>query len=216
MTVDIQSSAKRSILCVLPNERHRPALELALSKYQLTIVPNALEAVRAHNAGSYDAYVLDYWLPDWSGPSLCRQIRQTEAHAPICFYSTAEGDDQRKRALRAGATVFLHAAGGAEILAAKIRTLLHVSDTQSLHARVEGERAVQEELQRRANIVVEQSGHARQRAQDAVQRSARVRAQKAFINAGGSLATFNRWWNGTWETAQANQRVLNERAGQTS
>ncbi|HYC46371.1 MAG TPA: response regulator [Burkholderiales bacterium] len=199
--------AKRTILCVQPNEDVRPALELALVKYDLVMVSCALDAIREHNAAAFDGYVLDYWLPDWSGVALCRQIRQTEPHAPICFFTAAERDEQKRRALRAGANVFLHFSVGAPALAARLRTLLHVADSQSLHARVEEERAIQEELMRRAAAARQVADGARERAAAAMERAVQTRARKAFVEAGGNLATFERWWAQSYAGAAANVRI---------
>jgi DNA-binding response OmpR family regulator len=204
--------AKRSVLCVQPNEDFHPALRLALSKYRLVMAPNALEAIRALNSGAFDAYVLDYWLPDWSGVSLCRQIRQTDPHAPICFFSSADSPEQKKRALRAGAQAFLSAPDGAAALTAKLRTWLEYADLSAMRAKIDEEEAVQQELQRRAAVAVSQSDHARQRARDAIERAAQIRARKAFIEKGGTQATFERWWPQTIASALANHQASTERS----
>src|SRR5687767_5293988 len=93
------SAAKRRILCVQPVREHHRPLQHYLAPHQLQIVQTGLDAVRAYNAGAFDAYILDYWLPDWSGLSLCRQVRKDDPHAPVVFFSSAEGEDQRKRAM---------------------------------------------------------------------------------------------------------------------
>ena len=69
---------RRSVLCVQPNADHQAALRLALARFELRLVPNALEAIRALNAGAFDAYVLDYWLPDWGGPADWKAAFQRE------------------------------------------------------------------------------------------------------------------------------------------
>ena len=199
--------AKRAILCVQPNVDSHPTLELALSKYRVVMTSCALDAVRQHNAGHFDAYVLDYWLPDWSGVGLCRQIRQTEAHAPILFFSAADRDEQKRRALRAGANVVLHVSDGAQVLASRLRTLLHTADTQNLRARIDEELAIQDELTRRAAIAIRASTHAREQAAAAIERSAQARARKAFADAGGTLATFERSWGQIYAAALAAMRV---------
>jgi DNA-binding response OmpR family regulator len=171
------------------------------------IVPSAFEALRAHNAGHFDAYVLDYWLPDWSGVGLCRQIRESEPNVPIVFFTAADRDEQKRRGLRAGANVFLHVTDGAAMLASRMRTLLQVSDTRSLQARVEEERVIQEELSRRAAVAMSASEHARERAALALERMTKVRASKAFVEAGGCLAMFERWWGQMYAGVGANTRA---------
>jgi DNA-binding response OmpR family regulator len=201
------AAAKRRILCVSPVREHHPSLNLHLAKYRLQIVQTGLDAVRTYNAGAFDAYVLDYWLPDWSGLSLCRQIRKDDPFAPVVFFSSAEGDDQRKRAMRAGADAYLLASAGAEPLAAEVNTLLRFADVRGLRAKVEEELAIQEELKRRAALAVERTDHARALAAQALERAARARAQKAFMESGGTLGNFGRWWPQVFGSVSANHRL---------
>lgn len=187
------TSAPRRILCVQPVREHHRGLQYTLAPHHLQITHTGLDAVRAYNAGAFDAYILDYWLPDWSGLSLCRQIRKEDRHAPVLFFSSAEGDDQRKRAMRAGADAYLLASAGAEALAKELMTVLRYADVRSLSAKVEAEQAVQAELERRAALLAERSDLALVRA-EALERAAKSRAQKAFTEAGGTLGHFSRWW----------------------
>jgi DNA-binding response OmpR family regulator len=208
---DPTSFAKRSVLCVQPNEDYHPALRLALSKYRIVMVPGALEAIRTLNAHSFDAHIIDYWLPDWSGSSLCRQIRQSDPHAPIVFFAEADGAEQKKRALRAGADAYVHAPDGTSVLATKLRNLLEQADLRAMRARIDEENAIQLELQRRAALLISQSEHAKERAALAAQRAAQARARKAFIEAGGTLATFHRWWPQSFGSALANHHASGNR-----
>jgi DNA-binding response OmpR family regulator len=204
---DATPLVKRSVLCVQPNEDYHPALQLALSKFRMLIVPNALEAIRAVNGGSFDSYVLDYWLPDWGGVSLCRQIRQSDPHAPVVFFTAADSPEQKRRAMRAGAQGYIFAPDGAVALGNKLRTLLQHGDLRAMRAKLEEEQAVQAELERRAALAIEQTAHAQERAAEALQRIAQARARKAFLEAGGTLATFDRWWPQTFGSAVANHRA---------
>ena len=197
--------AKRSVLCVQPKEDFHPSIELALSKYRVVIVHNAMDAIRAMNDGHFDAYVLDYWLPDWNGPALCREIRQQDPHVPICFFTGAEGQDLKKRALRAGAQGFLSAPDEAWVLAEKLRNWLQYADLAALRAKIDEEHAIQHELERRATVAIAASEHARERAREAMERVVQLRARKAFIDAGGTLATFQRWWPQIRASAVANR-----------
>jgi CheY-like chemotaxis protein len=213
------AGAKRRILCVQPVREHHRPLQHYLAPFQLQIVQTGLDAVRAYNAGAFDAYVLDYWLPDWSGLSLCRQVRKDDPHAPVVFFSSAEGEDQRKRAMRAGADAYVLASGGAEALSTELSTVLRYADLRSLRAKVDEERAIQEELERRAALVIERSKVAQARAAEALERVARSRAQKAFMEAGGTLGHFGRWWPQVFSSVTANQHLAaagESRAGGTS
>src|SRR5687767_5563291 len=91
---------ERSVLCAQPDMQRQEELKDAMQPWRVVTVANAFEAIRMSNAEAFDAYVLEYWLPDWSGVALCRHIRKTDPHAPICIYSRIETDEQRKRAKR--------------------------------------------------------------------------------------------------------------------
>ena len=70
-----------SVLCVEPDAGARECLHGALADYDCSFAVNAYEALRALHSQPFDAYVLDYWMPDWSGPLLCREIRKHDPHA---------------------------------------------------------------------------------------------------------------------------------------
>jgi CheY-like chemotaxis protein len=208
MLIDEQAPlAKRSILCVQPNEEYHPALRLALSRFRTVFAPNALEAIRVMNSEFFDAYVLDYWLPDWGGASLCRQIRMSDPHTPILFFTAAHSPEQKRRAMRAGAQGYVLAPDDASTLGSRLRSLMQYADLRAMRAKLEEEQAVQVELERRAALAVSLTQHARERAAQALERAACARARKAFVEAGGTLATFQRWWPQTFGSAVANHRV---------
>jgi DNA-binding response OmpR family regulator len=205
MPLDEQTPVgKRSVLCVQPNADYHPALRLALSKYRTVLTLSALDAIRAFNAASFDAYVLDYWLPDWTGAGLCREIRKSDPHAPICFFTQAESSEQNKRGLRAGAQAYVSAPEGATALAAKLRTLLGDVDVRALQAKRELEQVVREEVERRAVLALDATEHARERVAKALERAAYTRGRTVFVDAGGTIATFERWWPQVFGSVLAN------------
>jgi len=184
----------RAVLCVLPNaEIQRFALSV-LCDFRMTVTATAIDALRWMHSGIFDAYVLDYWLPDWTGPSLCRDIRRHDPHVPICFYTTAMAPTHRARALRAGASAFLEAPTEGAALSRRLHVLLDRADAASLHAMAEGTRVIQEELERRATAAAAQANVAIRKAQAAIERAAKIKARKAFVEAGGASAHFARWW----------------------
>ena len=197
-----ESGVRRSILCVQPHTDLHATLEHALATYRVVIVPSAMEAIRAMNAAAFDAYVVDYWLADWTGVGLCRHIRKIDRHAPVVFFSSAEMDLQRKRAVRAGATAFVCASDGSDALAATLRTALRDADANSYEARLEAGHAIKDEVQRRATLAIEPSEQAHARAAEALERAAHLRAQKAFLKTGGTLANFDRWWPQAFESVR--------------
>jgi DNA-binding response OmpR family regulator len=171
---------------VQPKEAFYAPLRFALASYGLLLVRNAFEAIRALNARAFDAYVLDYRLPDLSGVSLCRQIRQSDPNVPICFFTSSDGRDAKSRAARAGAQAYVSAPYDANALAVKLPALFQRVDVTSLHARLEEENVAHEEIRRRSSAAVRQSEQLRARASKLLERAVRVGAQSAFLKAGGN------------------------------
>ncbi|HYC45601.1 MAG TPA: response regulator [Burkholderiales bacterium] len=151
------------------------------------------EALASINSSAFDAYVLDYWLPDWSGVSLCREIRKDDPHVPICFFSKATSDDAKKRALRAGADAFLTIPLEPHALHSRVETLLASRRSSLVRAENEARRAIRSEFERRAAAAQLLSAHSTASGESA-KRSARAKAMRAFLEAGGTRATFDRKW----------------------
>ena len=180
------------------------ALQRALESYDVIVVCSALEAIRRFNASAFDAYILEYWVPDWSGVQLCRAIRRADPHVPIIFCVCATSEDQKRKALRAGADAYLSVSSGFRALREKIDSLIQTAELRNTGAKAVEERVILEELRRRVTGAVSESQRARAVAPAAGERVAKLKAQKAFVEAGGTRAYFERFWRVTFQTAVAN------------
>jgi DNA-binding response OmpR family regulator len=194
-----------SILCVDDDAEARFLFNQLLSDYKIVFAQNAFEALRSANSGSFHAYLLDYWLPDWSGPSLCRELRTIDPHAPILFCTAAARDTDRARGLRAGANAYLCKPLDPDMLRGKLRTLLTLSQMESLQAKIEEERVIQEELERRLADTRKRLELANSLIASSIERTARSRAYKAFIEARGTRAHFDEWWPAIYGSARSNR-----------
>jgi DNA-binding response OmpR family regulator len=194
------------VLCADAHAESRDWLQEVLGGFRLTFAPTGFEALRQIYKHSFDAFVLDYWLPDLAGTSLCREIRKVDPHAPIVFCSTARREQEQLRALRAGASAYLCKPCGPDALNSRLRAFLTASDLKSLHARVAEEAAVQDELERRRADTLERGAAASALAAASIERTARARAYRAYIAAQGSRARFDGWWPNVFQSATANRR----------
>jgi DNA-binding response OmpR family regulator len=195
---------RKSVLCVDEDVETRALLKLALPDFELVFASNAFEAIRAINSRAFDGYVLDYWLPDWAGPALCRDIRKLDPYAPVVFCTGAARDQDRARALRAGANAYLVKPVDPCDLRARLRGLLSLADAESLHAKIAEEEAIQDELQRRVAHLRERAQAANRLSAQSFERIARIKAYKAFMEGRGTRAHFDRWWPQVFQSAQAN------------
>jgi DNA-binding response OmpR family regulator len=198
----------QSVLCVGNDRETQAMLRDVLSDYEVVFAENAFEALRNVNSGSFHGYVLDSWLPDWSGPALCRELRKIDPHGPIIFCSAAVGDNDKARALRAGANAYLCKPVDADVLRAKLHAFFTLAETGSLQAKIEEQRVIQEELERRLANVSAQLATANALIAASIERTARSRAYKAFIEANGTRAHFYSWWPQVFEDARKSTRDL--------
>ena len=191
MVSDLRS---RSILCVQRERHSSDQLCEMLSQHECVIASSAYEALRGTRP--FDAYLLDSQLPDWAGPALCREIRKRDPNSPIVFCTDATGRQDRLKALRAGASAYLCKPIDREVLTTKLDALFRCSDVESLHAKSDAERAVDEVimLQRAATPRRMDADRYDDDTERTLERAARGRAYQAFIESGGIRVNFDCWW----------------------
>jgi CheY-like chemotaxis protein len=201
-------STSQSVLCVDPDKEVRALLSELLSEHHPTFVDNAFEALRELHSRAYDAFVLEQRLPDWTGVDLCRQIRRHDPHGPILFYTGAARVEDRARAMRVGASAYLCKPVNPHRLRSELHVLLELATLESLDARFEAERATQDELARYDAKGLMGAGGATQTIARSMERTARLRASRVFLNSGGTRANFERWWPSLFAAALAHYQLL--------
>ena len=194
----------RRVLVVDGDPEFRALLEEILSDHTLVFAHTGFDALKHLNGESFHAYVLEYWLPDWSGTGLCREIRKSDPHAPIVFCTGAAREQDRHRAMRAGASAYLCKPLDPRMLRSKLGAFISLAEIESLRAKIEEERAVQEELNRQYQYMIARVDRANALAARSSERTARARAFKAFIGARGTRVYFESWWPLVFQSARAN------------
>lgn len=166
-----------------------------LKKRDALFVADACQALRAVHSSNFDAFVIEYWLPDWSGVGLCRQLKANDPHVPIIVVShNGSKDDSRARALRAKANAFFSIPGGEPDLRSSVISLLHTADAQSLQARIVASDVTQKELKRQRVLLRRRTDAGEPTVECPNERIAKTKALKAFVAAGGTCSHFARWW----------------------
>lgn len=97
------------VLCVDDDEDAREMLSelLKFSLIETRAVGTAAQALSLIQTEHFDLFLLDAWLPDLDGVELCRRMRVLNPHTPVLFYSGAAFDDDKKRAIDAGANAYV-------------------------------------------------------------------------------------------------------------
>lgn len=198
---------RQTILCVDADQAVQDFCTRVLPEYDVTCAGTGFEALRALNHRSFRAYILEYWLPDWSGRGLCREIRMRDPHVPILFCASADAEGDKARALRAGASAYLPKPIDPELLRVRLRSALATSDQASLNAKFDEECAIQDELSRRSQQVRQQAESARRLSSASIERTARAKALKVFVESGGTLGSFESWWPQVYSSVRANHAV---------
>lgn len=100
---------RKRILCVEDDADVCSMIQTLLGflGYEVLVAGTLADALNSIEAEQFDLYLLDYWLPGGSGVDLCRNIRAAGLAAPIIFYSAAAYEEDKRKALEAGADVYL-------------------------------------------------------------------------------------------------------------
>ena len=75
--------------------------------YEIASAANCVQGLNLARTGDFDLYLLDNWLPDGRGTTLCQSIREMDPLTPIVFYSSIVAGDEKIRAIEAGAQAYI-------------------------------------------------------------------------------------------------------------
>ena len=195
-----------SILCVLPHEEDRLLLRETLCDYRVVFAGTAFHALRDFHSRPFDAYIIDYFIPDWTGVALCSAIRELDPHAPVIFCLSATQERDGVRAMRAGATAYLVKPLEPRLLLPKVSASLEISQMDNINAMIEAQRAARQELERLWKDVQAHIETANAMLASSIERTARSRAYRAFIDARGTRGCFESMWPEMFRNALEDRR----------
>jgi two-component system KDP operon response regulator KdpE len=131
------SSADRVLVCDDEPQILR-ALKVVLrdAGYEVTAVATAQEALDAAAVRPPDAAIIDLVLPDGNGVEVCEQLRSWSA-MPIIVLSAVDDEDQKVRALEAGADDYVTKPFGPRELVARLSAALRRAGANSDESTIE-------------------------------------------------------------------------------
>src|SRR5258708_32123765 len=96
---------KGRILCTEDDADTRDLLTLILEAegFEVICAEDGAQALDLATAARFDLYLLDNWLPEMAGDALCKRLREFDPITPILFYSGAAYEEDKARAMAAGA-----------------------------------------------------------------------------------------------------------------
>jgi len=191
----VKSNNKRKrILLVEDQEDSWEIVAFALDEYTLFYARDFNEGLRRARRGYFDLYILDNHMPGGNGVELCRLIREFDPNTPILFYSATASARDMHAAFSAGAQTCLAKPGGFDELARTVARLTDVPPGTAIEARHAEVAAIREELAIRRMETAELLETAKQKLLRAEEKALRLKAQIAFLAAGGARGDFAREW----------------------
>ncbi|HEX2492120.1 MAG TPA: response regulator [Blastocatellia bacterium] len=185
---------RKRILLIEDEEDARELAALTLAEYKLICARGLDEGLFAARRGYFDLYILDNWLPCGSGVEMCRLIREFDPHTPILFCSAAVYLRDIREAIRAGARDYLIKPVIPDELRRTVARLISVPPETAIEARRAESAAIREELAIRQTENVERIMRAKKKYMLARVKAIRLRAEMAFLAAGGTRGAFAREW----------------------
>lgn len=105
--------------------------------YNVTTIPDGLEALHTFQEGKFDLLILDIMMPGMNGIEVCRQIRQTNKDVPILMLTALGSIDDKVLGLNSGADDYLvkpfHFKELLARIEAMVRRLQNTTQHQQIH-----------------------------------------------------------------------------------
>jgi DNA-binding response OmpR family regulator len=125
---------------------------------------------------------------------LCRLIREFDPHTPILVYSALGSERDKQDALRAGAQTYVIKSGDFSEFKRAVAQLTSVVGKWHSEGRLLEIAAIREELAVRKIEIAEQKKRAKMKRVRAIEKLIRLKAERAFLAAGGTRGGFARQW----------------------
>jgi DNA-binding response OmpR family regulator len=186
------ASGTRRLLYVDEDAEARLMMRELLAAYELDATGSDEEARVLARRRSYDVYIVTSGGPESAGLALCSWLHRIDPRTPIVYCSSNGTAQHEQRAIAAGALRYHVKPLDPNLLQSTLSLLLKLAEIESRRAWIAQELAIQDELAARSQPVVEAALSARSRAHAAVDSMLRIKAYRAFRDAGGNRANFER------------------------
>jgi DNA-binding response OmpR family regulator len=193
MHMENPDKKRKRILMVEGHEDGWEMVAFKLPEYELTFARDFDEGLLLAKRRYFDLYILENWLPSGSGIGLCRLIREFDPYTPILFYSSAAYERDIEEAMRSGAQAYLVKPLGFDDIERTVARLTSRGQKEPAAWRAEIA-AIREELAIRQEENVERIRTAKEKRLRAEEKLMRLKAEKAFLAAGGTRGEFARRW----------------------
>jgi DNA-binding response OmpR family regulator len=197
------ATAMRRILYVDSDCEARILMQDLFSGHRLDVTASDDEARLLARQHSYDVYNIAGGAPGSTGLTLCAWLTRVDPRTPIMFCSSNGTAQHQRLAIAAGALRYQVKPIDPALLRTTLSLLLKVVEIETQRAKAAEEMAIQDELLRRSKRAFAIAASARSRAQQALDGTLRAKAYRAFRDAGGNRANFERMWPAVYGDASA-------------
>lgn len=129
----------KTILIIEDEAQIRQFLRISLEAQSHTVIiaTNAAQGLELASKQPIDLIILDLGLPDRDGQQVIKELRK-RSQIPIIVLSVRASEDEKVRALDAGANDYVTKPFGISELMARVRALIRINDNQpSTQARIQ-------------------------------------------------------------------------------
>jgi DNA-binding response OmpR family regulator len=187
----------RRILYVDSDPEARLMMQELLAPYRLDVAASDSEARTLARQNSYDVYILTGGAPASSGLELCAWLHRVDPRTPIVFCSSNGTARHQQAAIEAGALRYHLKPVDPDLLRSTLSLLLKLAQLESDRAMAIVQQTIRDELMQPQRT--RDAAAARERARECV---LRAKAYRAFRDAGGNRANFERLWPAAFAQAQ--------------
>ena len=126
-------STKGRILCTEDDADTRELIDLVLTQsgYEVVCSASTVQAIELARTQKFDLYLVDNWMPGFSGTQLTEELRQFDLKTPVLFYSGAAYETDREAARLSGAQGYLVKPADGNQLIGEVARLIAESKTTS-------------------------------------------------------------------------------------
>ena len=186
-------SGSKRILYVDADGEARLVMKDLLASHELDLASTDAEARVLARRNAYDLYVLSGGREN-GGLELCTLLQRVDGRTPIVFCSSNASLKYQQAALAAGAVRFLVKPVDPSLLRSTVNLLLKLAELETARAKAAEGKAIEEALHQRGHNARAAANEGAQQAALARERIARAKAYRAFREAGGNRANFERLW----------------------
>ena len=191
----------RRILYVDSDAEAQLIMRELVTPHELDVVATEADARAIVRRNAYDIYVISGGSPASSGLELCAWLQRIDGRTPIVFCSSNGTARFQQEAIAAGAVRYLVKPVDPALLRSTLGLLLKLAELESARAMAIGQQAIREDLEqaRRAALASSAARDQVPASRDAI---LRAKAYRAFREAGGNRANFERMWQTVLDETQ--------------